>query len=117
MSANPIDEYLATLDGAKRRTLEAVRRSIRAILPDAEEGLSYGLPAFRVKGKAVAGFGAAKGHLTYMPFSGSVLDSIDPAVIEDYESSKGALRFAIDSPLPETVLRRLIEARLAEIGA
>jgi uncharacterized protein YdhG (YjbR/CyaY superfamily) len=116
VSANPIDEYLSTLDAEKRSTLEAVRRSIRTILPDAEEGLSYGLPAFRVKGKAVAGFGAAKSHLTYMPFSGTVLDSIAPAVIEGYEVSKGALRFGVDLPLPESVLRRLIEARLAEIG-
>ncbi|MGF1667423.1 MAG: iron chaperone [Acidimicrobiia bacterium] len=116
MPGNPIDDYLATLDEPKRGTLEAVRRTIRTMLPDAEEALSYGLPAFKVKGKTVAGFGAAKKHLTYMPFSGTVLDSVDPAVIDGYEVSKGALRFPIDTPLPERVIRPLVQARLTEIG-
>jgi uncharacterized protein YdhG (YjbR/CyaY superfamily) len=116
VAGNPIDDYLATLDEPKRTTLEAVRRTIHAMLPDAEEALSYGLPAFKVNGRAVAGFGAAKTHLTYMPFSGTVLASVDPAVIDGYGVSKGALRFPIDTPLPERVIRPLIEARLAEMG-
>lgn len=115
MQANPIDDYLATLDEPERSTLQTVRLRIRHLLPEAEEGLSYGLPAFKVAGKAVAGFGASKHHLSYLPFSGSVLGSVDPSVLEDYETSKGVLRFPVDVPLPETVIGALIEARLAEI--
>ena len=73
MGAEEVDAYLAELDEPKRSTLEAVRRSIRAAVPEAEEGISYGMPAFRVDGKVVAGFAAFKNHLAYLPHSGSVL--------------------------------------------
>jgi uncharacterized protein YdhG (YjbR/CyaY superfamily) len=62
-----IDRYLAALDEPKRSTLEALRKSITEIVPEADQGISYGMPAFKVNGKAVAGFAAFKNHLSYMP--------------------------------------------------
>ena len=73
MSKHDVDDYLAGLDPVARTTLESLRRSILAAVPDADQGLSYGAPAFKVGGKAVAGFAAAKDHLSYLPHSGSVL--------------------------------------------
>ena len=72
MSEQEIDQYLAALDEPKRSTLEALRRSILEVVPDAEQCISYGMPAFRLQGKVVAGFAAFK-HLSYLPHSGSVL--------------------------------------------
>src|SRR5713101_5380292 len=73
MSQQEVDEYLANLDEAKRTTLQQLRQTIRSIVPEAEEGISYGMPAYRLGGKVIAGFAAFKNHLSYLPHSGSVL--------------------------------------------
>jgi uncharacterized protein YdhG (YjbR/CyaY superfamily) len=76
MAPQDIDSYLATVDEPKRTTLEELRRSILAVIPDAEQCISYGMPAFKVRGKTVAGFAAFKNHLSYLPHSGSVLEKL-----------------------------------------
>jgi len=114
MSAAQVDRYLAAVDEPKRSTLQALRRMILEILPEAEEVISYRVPAFRVQGKVVAGFAAFKNHLSYLPFSGSVLDQLDHQLI-GYTMTKSALHFPIDKPLPKGVVEELINVRLAEI--
>ena len=116
MSAEEIDRYLHELDESKRSTLEQLRRTILDLLPGAEQGLSYGVPAFRVGGKVIAGFSAAKHHLSYLPHSGTVLRSLQPADLEGLTASKGALKFAIDYPLPDDLVAKLITARLTEVS-
>ena len=115
MGAGEVDAYLAELDEPKRSTLEAVRRSIRAAVPEAEEGISYGMPAFRVEGKVVAGFAAFKNHLAYLPHSGSVLAQLADE-LEGYECTSGSLHFAIDEPLPDDLVVRLVEAKRAQLA-
>ncbi len=115
MAPREIDRYLATLDQPKRRTLEALRSSILECVPDAEQCISYGMPAFKVEGKTVAGFAAFKNHLSYLPHSGSVL----PALADDlagYEMTKGSLHFAIDEPLPGRLVNKLVTTRLRQLG-
>ncbi len=114
MSADEIDEYLAEVDEPKRSTLEAVRRSILAVIPEAEECISYSVPAFRVEGRVVAGFAAFKDHLSYLPFSGSVLRHLQ-ADLRGYSKTLSALHFPVDKPLPEPLVRKLIETRLEEV--
>lgn len=113
MSAQDVEEWLAGQDPIKRATLEQVREAILDLVPEAEQGLSYGVPAFRVGGKLVAGLSAAKRHLSYLPHSGSVLSSMDPDELAGHEWSKGALRFPVDQPLDSELVRKLVEARLA----
>jgi len=110
-----IDDYLATLDEPKRSTLEALRKTVMEIVPGAEQGISYGVPAFKVQGKTVAGFAAFKNHLSYLPHSGSVLATL-PDDTAPYETSKGALRFDADKPLPKRLVEKLITARMRELG-
>ena len=112
MSRQQIDDYLARLEEPKRSTLEALRRDILLIRPDAEECLSYGVPGFRVDGVVVAGFAAARHHLSYFPHSGSVLDQLADE-LSGYDSSKGTLRFPIDRPLPQAIVEKLIVAKTA----
>jgi uncharacterized protein YdhG (YjbR/CyaY superfamily) len=114
MSAEEVDEYLRRVDEPKRGTLELLRRSILKVVPDAEQGLSYRVPAFRVDGKVVAGFAAFKDHVSYLPFSGSVLAKLDDQ-LEDYRMTKSSLHFDVGQPLPDELVRQLIEVRLAEI--
>lgn len=115
MSASEIDDYLARLDATRRATLEQLRVDILSFVPEAEQGLSYAVPAFRLGGKLVAGFSAASRHLSYLPHSGTVLSSLDASVLEGFGWSKGALRFALDEPLPRELVARLIAARRAEL--
>ncbi len=111
MSAAEIDAYLAPLPEPKRSTLEEMRRRILAELPDAEQGLSYGMPVFRQGGRPVAGLAAFKDHLSYLPHSGSVLAAVADD-LEGFERTAGSLHFAIDEPLPVPLIRRLIEVKL-----
>lgn len=114
MAADDVDQYLAALGSPQRDTLEQLRATILSIVPEAEEAMSYGSPAFKVGGKAVAGFVAYDDHLSYLPHSGTVLGSV-AADVAGYRTSKGALRFAIDTPLPADLVRTLIAARRREI--
>ncbi len=116
MPSEEIDEYLRGLEEPKRSTLEALRRSILRLVPEAEQGLSYGVPVFRLGGKAIAGFSAAKHHLSYLPHSGSVLSSIPADELSGFEVSKGALRFSIDQVLPDRLVELLIATRRREAG-
>ena len=115
VSAQEIDQYLDALEEPKRTTLAQLRQTILDVLPEAEQGMSYGLPAFKVQGRTIAGFAAFKNHLSYLPYSGSVVAALGDDVAE-YETSKGSLMFAIDKPLPKTLIRKLIRTRLAELG-
>ena len=112
MSAEDVDEYLRGIEEPKRGTLEALRRTILEIVPDAEQIISYKVPAFRVEGRIVAGFAAFEDHLSYLPFSGSVLPQL-ARELEGYTMTKSALHFRIDRPLPEALVRKPIAARLA----
>ena len=113
MSAEDVDEYLRGIEEPKRSTLEALRRTILEIVPDAEQVISYKVPAFRVEGRIVAGFAAFKDHLSYLPFSGSVLPEL-AGELEGYTSTKSALHFPVDRPLPKTLVEKLIAARRSE---
>ena len=115
MPKREIDRYLEALEEPKRSTLEAVRKSILDVISDAEQGMAYGMPAFRVEGKTVAGFAAFKHHLSYLPHSGSVLTALADDVA-GYETSKGSLHFAVDKPLPKRLIKKLIATRLRELG-
>ena len=114
MSATEVDEYLRGVDEPKRSTLQALRRTILEIVPDAEQVISYRVPAFRVGGKTVAGFAAFKDHLSYLPFSGSVLGQLADE-LEGYRMTKSSLHFPVDRPLPKSVVRSLIAMRLGEL--
>ena len=113
MSAQEIDQYLAALEEPKRTTLARLRQTILDILPGAEQGISYGLPAFKVRGKTIAGFAAFKNHLSYLPHSGSVFPQLKDE-LKDYSTSTGALRFGIDQPLPAPLVEKLIAVRLQQ---
>jgi uncharacterized protein YdhG (YjbR/CyaY superfamily) len=115
MATQDIDAYLASIEEPKRSTLEAVRRMILQIVPDAEECISYSVPAFKVNGKVVAGFAAFKNHLSYLPHSGSVFPVLERE-LAGYRTSSGALRFPIDTPLPMELIEQLVLIRMEQLG-
>src|ERR671934_2900801 len=90
VSKKEIDEYLARVDKPSRSTLQKLRETIVSIVPEAEQGISYQVPAFRLHGQVVAGFAAFKNHLSYLPFSGSVFPEL-PEALAGYERTPSAL--------------------------
>ena len=113
MPAEEVDQYLEALEETKRTTLARLRQTIMDILPEADQGLSYGVPAFKVRGKTIAGFAAFKNHLNYLPHSGSVFPQMTEE-LKGYATSSGALRFSIDEPLPAPLVEKLIAVRLRQ---
>jgi len=111
-----VDEYLGTAPEPQGTTLRALRATLRSILPDATEGMAYGVPAFTVDGKAVAGYAHAKRHCSYFPHSGDVIHRVEPDLLGDLDWSKGTLRFPVDAPPDEVLVRRLVELRLVELA-
>ena len=110
MSKGDVDAYLLSLDEPKRGTLEALRTTILEIIPEAEQCISYGMPAFRVDGKVIAGFAAFKNHLSYLPHSGSVIPKLADE-LSKFKTSDGALQFSTEKPLPKALVRKLITIR------
>jgi uncharacterized protein YdhG (YjbR/CyaY superfamily) len=109
-----IDEYLAGLSEENRRALEKVRRAVHAAALKAEESISYGMPAFRLNGKLIAGFKAAANHCSFHPMSGDTVATLKED-LTGYDTSRGTIRFSARAGLPATLIRKLVKARIAEV--
>jgi uncharacterized protein YdhG (YjbR/CyaY superfamily) len=110
-----IDDYLEDLGDSQRAELERIRRIVLDRVPDAEEGRSYGMPAFRYKRKPLLGFAALKDHLSLFPFSPHVVAAVKGR-LAGYDLSKGTIRFTEAKPIPEDVISEILDLRLEEIG-
>lgn len=111
--ASSVDAYLQTLPDEQREALEKIRQAVHAAAPAAEECVSYGLPAFRLNGRPLVAFGASAGHCSFYPMSGVTIEAHRKA-LEKYETSKGTIRFQPARPLPASLIKRLVRARMAE---
>ena len=107
------DNCLASIGEGNRAALEKLRKHFKTIVPKAEECVTYGLAAFRLEGKPIAGLGATATHCAYYPMSGSIVATLKDD-LKNYKSSKGAIRFQADEPLPAPLVRKLVKARIAE---
>jgi len=117
VSRQEIDDYLAGVPAGQREALEDLRATLRDLLPEAAEGLSYGIPAFRLPdGPAVAGFAAFKKHLGYYPHSGQVIAALSEE-LADFSTSAGTIRFTPERPLPDALVEMLVATRLSQIAA
>jgi uncharacterized protein YdhG (YjbR/CyaY superfamily) len=110
----PLDDYFGTLDADTRAAFEHIRDLALEIVPEAEQGTSYGMAALKYKEKGLVGFAAAKRHLSIFPFSGQVVDDVRDR-LTGFELSKGTIRFTVNRPLPDDVVRDVMALRLAEI--
>lgn len=116
MASSEIDLYLNSLDSLQRVPLTQLRADILEVVPDAEECISYGMPAFRLRGGIVCGFAAFKDHMSFFPFSGSVLGQLSKQ-LRGYSHSKSALRFTHERPLSQELVAQLIAVRQREIAS
>lgn len=115
-AAGSIDSYLAKLPADQRRALEELRTTIRATAAGAEECISYGMPAFRLDGRVLVYFGASPKHCAFFPGSGTAVAAHE-SELKGFSTSKGTVRFQPAAPLPEALIRKLVEYRIAENAA
>jgi uncharacterized protein YdhG (YjbR/CyaY superfamily) len=115
-AAVEIRAYLKSLPPDARKRLKEVRELVRAMVPGAVDGFSYGIPSFRVEGQPLVWYAAWKHHTSLYPMSERVRRTC-AAELKGYETSKGTIRFPLATPLPAALVRRLIKARMAELRA
>ena len=106
------DRYLAALNDDQRNALQKLRQQIKSAAPKVEECISYGIPGFRLNGKLLVSYGAAKNHCAFYP--GSIAQNFKRELAQYDVSGKGTIRFSPDKPLSAGVVKKIIKARIAQ---
>lgn len=110
-SPTDIDEYIAGFPGDVQALLVKIRATIREAAPDAGEKISYGMPTFTIEGNLVH-FGAYKKHIGFYPTPSAIEKFKDE--LSGFESSKGAVQFPLDKPIPFDLISRIVKFRVKE---
>ena len=112
--AKTIDEYIARFPADVQDLLASIRKLVLEVAPDATETISYQIPAFKLDGKILVYFAAWKDHVSMYPLPHQA-DTAFSTELKKYQSGKGTARFALDRPLPEAFVRRLVELHVSRI--
>ncbi|MBK8164416.1 MAG: DUF1801 domain-containing protein [bacterium] len=107
------DEYLARIPANQRAALQKLREQVRKAAPGAEECVAWQMPSFRVEGRLLVGYAAARHHCALYPMSPDLVQEMADQ-LEGLDTSKGTIRFQPEKPLPAALVRRIVKARLAE---
>jgi uncharacterized protein YdhG (YjbR/CyaY superfamily) len=111
-----MSDYIAGLDDTERGLIERIRARAVSLVPEAVEGMSYGMPALRYLDSPLVSVMSAKGHIGLYPFSPAVVSAVE-GELDDYSWSKGTIRFTPEHPLPDSLVDRIILLRRDEIDA
>ena len=111
-----VDAYLASLPEERRGPMEQLRAAVRAAAPDAEEVITYKMPGLRLAGRFLVSYDAFARHYSLFPASDAVRAALGEE-LRPHLSGKGTIRFPAGRPLPLDLVRRIVEARVAEVAA
>ena len=113
-----VDDYLAQVPEPQRTTLQELRATIRGLVPDAVETISYQMPTFTYEGRALVGYAAFKNHLSLFPYSNGVMSQLrEELAAYDTSGKGGTIRFTAEAPLATAVVEAIVRTRIAEIEA
>ena len=107
-----IDDYFATINPAQRAELERIRLIAKEVIPQAEETISYGMPTIKHNGISIIGFDAHKNHIGIYPYSGHVISIVEE--LQEYDTTKGAIREDINKLMPKSLIVKIIRERLKQ---
>jgi uncharacterized protein YdhG (YjbR/CyaY superfamily) len=108
-----VDEYMAALPARSRAALEKLRSTIKTAVAEATETISYGMPAFRDHGRILVYYAAFTDHYSVYPASAAIMKVLGDE-LKPYVTGKGTIRFDADKPIPVTLVRKIVKARLEE---
>lgn len=108
-----VDDYLARIDAPKRTALARIRKIVRRVVPEAEEVISYGMPAFKYKGKYLVGFNVFKDHMSLFPASGPI--AALQSKLADFKLAKGTIQFTLEHQIPASTIEAIVRHRMADI--
>jgi uncharacterized protein YdhG (YjbR/CyaY superfamily) len=111
-----VEAYFASLTPEQGKPLQRLREVIGAAAPEADEGITYGMPGFLLGGKGLAGYMAFKDHYSFFPMSPAAIDAHRDE-LGDHVTGKGTISFTYGERLPVTLIGKVMKTRLAEIGA
>lgn len=106
-----VDEYIETFPKEVQDVLQKIRHAIRMAAPEAEEGISYQIPTFKLNGNLVY-FAGWKNHVAFYPSSSAV--KVFSEELSAYETSKGTIKFPLDKPIPFGLITKITEFRVKE---
>lgn len=107
-----VEEYLIDVPGDKLIALEKLRKTIRSVVPKAEEYISYGMPTFKYNGPLVS-YAAFKEHCSLFPWGGSLIKKYAEE-LKPFKTSKGTIQFTVDKPLPVALVKKIVKERMKE---
>lgn len=108
-----IDDYIAKLEEPQKSALTHAKNIIRKTVPDAEEVICYGMPVFKYKGKYLIGLAAFKNHMSLFPGAEPIEQLKDK--LNGYKLSKGTIQFTVDHPVPDPIIKELLDCRITAI--
>ncbi len=110
-----VDDYLAQLPERPRKALEKLRGQVEKLAPDTTQSISYQMPTFKYRGRALLGFAAFKDHCSLFPYSKGVLETLEQELEPFDTSGKGTIRFTAEKPLPAALIKKIVKVRIGEI--
>jgi uncharacterized protein YdhG (YjbR/CyaY superfamily) len=113
-TAGQIRAYLAAQPSKTRAVLKQMRDAIKSVAPDAVDSFSYRIPGVKLDGKALVWYAGFTHHASLYPI-GDAIRTRYRSSLEGYETSKGTVRFPLDKPLPLTLVKRLVKARVEQV--
>ena len=116
MPATTVEEFLRQVPEEARPALDRLRATLRELVPDAGERISYGIPVVVYRGKPLVGYGATATHCALYVMSTEVMGAL-ASRLEGYDLGKGTIRFSPGAPPPEELVREIVQARIAEVDA
>ncbi len=112
-TSDTVEGYLNNLEPPQKVELERIRALIKKETPGAQESISYQMPAFKYKGKPLIYYGAFKDHMSIFPTSGPIAELEKD--LEEFSTAKGTLKFTLDKPIPDEIIKKLVQTRIKQI--
>lgn len=111
-----VEAYLKSIGGEPEAAIQKLRETIASVAPEAEEGITYGMPGFLIGGKGLVGYMAFQDHYSLFPMGGDAIEA-HREELGDLVTGKGTISFEYGKPLPVRLVKKVVKTRLEQFAA